>query len=305
MPHQKWISEFVQHLQDRERSPATTEGYKLDLEGFLKWLATQEITLVDGQMTLECLLAFKQYLCDKPLKPKSVNRKIASLQSFLKWAEQKGYQKERMTPLKRVREHKKGPRWLNDAEQKKLLAVAAANPRDQAMILLLLHTGLRVQELCSLKWQNVLLHDNHGLLIVNKGKGDKRREVPLNQTACQALQILKYTQHQSGSHIIKGKQDRMTPRGIQQLLKKHAVEAGLQTVTPHQLRHTFCKNLVNAGVGLEKIAMIAGHDSLESTRWYCEPSLQDLQQAVDRIAQPLQKSTKLYRKYTDKPKICT
>lgn len=305
MLHQKWISEFVQHLQDAERSPATIAGYRIDLDGFSEWLAKQKEAIVDGQMTLECLLAFKQYLCDRPLKPKSVNRKIASLQSFLKWAEQKGYQKERITPLKRVREHKKGPRWLNDAEQKKLLAAAANNPRDQAIILLLLHTGLRVQELCSLKWQNVLLHNSHGLLVVSKGKGNKRREVPLNQTACQALQILKYTQHQSGSYVIKGKQGPMTPRGIQQLLKKYAEKAGLQNVTPHQLRHTFCKNLVNAGVGLEKIAMIAGHDSLESTRWYCEPSLQDLQQAVDRIAQPLQKSTKLYRKHTDKPKVST
>lgn len=96
----------------------------------------------------------------------------------------------------------------------------------------------------------------------------------------------------------------MTPRGIQQLLKKYAERAALQNVTPHQLRHTFCKNLVNAGVGLEKIAMIAGHDSLESTRWYCEPSLQDLQQAVDRVSQPLQKSTKLYQMLTNKPKAC-
>jgi site-specific recombinase XerD len=52
--------------------------------------------------------------------------------------------------------------------------------------------------------------------------------------------------------------------------------AGLKDVTPHSLRHSFSKNLVNAGVSLEKIAALAGHESLETTRGYCEPSLQDL-----------------------------
>ena len=60
---------------------------------------------------------------------------------------------------------------------------------------------------------------------------------------------------------------------------------GVKDVTPHSLRHSFCKNLVNAGVSLEKIAALAGHESLETTRRYCEPSLQDLQQAVEMVGE--------------------
>ena len=51
------------------------------------------------------------------------------------------------------------------------------------------------------------------------------------------------------------------------------------------LRHTFCKNLVNAGVGLEKVAALAGHESLETTRRYCTPSLKDLEHAVELIGE--------------------
>jgi integrase len=76
----------------------------------------------------------------------------------------------------------------------------------------------------------------------------------------------------------------VTPRGVQLLLARYARAAGLQRVTPHALRHSFCKNLVNVGVGLEKIALLAGHDSLETTRRYCEPSLQDLEQAVELVS---------------------
>ncbi len=77
----------------------------------------------------------------------------------------------------------------------------------------------------------------------------------------------------------------MTPRGVQFLLQKYAEAAKLDDVSPHSLRHTFCKNLIDAGVGLEKVATLAGHESLETTRRYCEPSRHDLQQAVDLIGE--------------------
>jgi integrase/recombinase XerC len=77
----------------------------------------------------------------------------------------------------------------------------------------------------------------------------------------------------------------LTARGFQILLAPYVRAAGLKDVTPHSLRHSFCKNLVNAGVSLEKIAALAGHESLETTRRYCEPSLQDLQQAVEMVSE--------------------
>ncbi len=55
---------------------------------------------------------------------------------------------------------------------------------------------------------------------------------------------------------------------------------------PHAvLRHTFCKNLVDAGVSLEKIAALVGHESLDTTRRYCEPSHHDLEKAVNLIGE--------------------
>ena len=53
--------------------------------------------------------------------------------------------------------------------------------------------------------------------------------------------------------------------------------------SPHSLRHTFAKNLVNSGVGIERVAMLLGHDSLETTRLYTLPSQQDLARDVARL----------------------
>ncbi len=62
-------------------------------------------------------------------------------------------------------------------------------------------------------------------------------------------------------------------------------QTDLEGVSPHQLRHTFCKNLIDAGVSLEKVAILAGHDNLETTRRYCTPSEQDLAAAVELIGE--------------------
>jgi len=58
--------------------------------------------------------------------------------------------------------------------------------------------------------------------------------------------------------------------------------AGVE-VTPHMLRHTFAKNLVDAGVTLEKVAMLLGHSSLNTTKIYTIPGEADLQAAVEAL----------------------
>ena len=156
---------------------------------------------------------------------------------------------------------------------------------DHAAITLMLHSGVRVSELCALIWQDVHLSERRGLLTVRSGKGSKRRQIPLNRDARQMLRTLGYSEHAGTAEpIFWGQRGPLTPRGAQLLLARYARAAGLQRVTPHGLRHSFCKNLVNAGVGLEKIALLAGHDSLETTRRYCQPSLQDLEQAVELVS---------------------
>jgi len=58
--------------------------------------------------------------------------------------------------------------------------------------------------------------------------------------------------------------------------------AGVE-VTPHTLRHSFAKNLINAGVTMEKVAALLGHANLNTTRIYVAPSAEDLQAAVSMI----------------------
>jgi site-specific recombinase XerD len=72
--------------------------------------------------------------------------------------------------------------------------------------------------------------------------------------------------------------------GIHAVLMKYAYQARLEDVTAHTLRHSFAKNLVDADTPLDQVAILLGHESLDTTRIYTQPSGRDLERAVQRAA---------------------
>jgi integrase/recombinase XerC len=68
------------------------------------------------------------------------------------------------------------------------------------------------------------------------------------------------------------------------VVKKYAYQARLEDVTAHTLRHSFGKNLVDADTPLDQVATLLGHESLDTTRIYVQPSKRDLVRAVGRAA---------------------
>ena len=290
------LARFAEHLRHRECSPLTVKNYLADLRAFARWFEqTNGDGLTPDRVTPTDLREFKRHLVQGKLKPASINRKLATLKSFLKWAAEAGLTTGAavLKMPKAERQTRLGPRWLDRREQNALLrAVEHGNSvRDLAAVTLMLHCGLRVSELCALTWADVVVGERKGVLTVRSGKGGKRREVPLNADARAALLAHGYARL-SGcpDRIFLGQRGPLTPRGVQSMLSEYARAAGregLDGLSPHALRHTFCKNLVDAGVGLEQVAALASHESLDTTRRYTEPSLRDLEKAVEMIAENL------------------
>jgi integrase/recombinase XerC len=125
-----------------------------------------------------------------------------------------------------------------------------------------------------------MVTERKGKLIVRQGKGGKYREIPLNKDARRTLQCIGYAEN-AGTElpIFTGQRGNLTPQGVLKIIRKYAKIADLENVSPHNLRHTFCKNLEEAG----EIATLAGHESLDTTRIYTEPSFRNLEEAVERI----------------------
>lgn len=281
------LARFARYLERAERSPATVKNYLSDLRGFAVWFTkTNELELDPSAITATDIQEYKRHLVQtQRLKPSSVNRKLATLRSFLGWAVDVRLIADGRTPSmpRGVRESRAGPRWLDRRELSGLLKAVERGGavRDHALVTVLLHTGLRVKELCDLDWSDVSLRPRRGTLVVRSGKGGRRREVPLNKEARQALEALGYAEHAGTDRpVFRGQRGPLTPRGVQNLFAKYALRAGVEGVSPHSLRHTFCKRLIDAGAGLQEVATLAGHESLDTTRRYCEPSVKDLERCV-------------------------
>lgn len=284
------IAAFGRFLAASDAAPTTAKNYTGDLARFTRWLdhsSGQPSTL--ESVTPTDLRLYKQALIEEAgWKPASINRTLAALGRFFGWAEEAGlFAGDRPPKLpKAERVERAGPRWLSRREQ---LALARSverfgSPRDQAVVTLLLHTGLRVAELCDLTWADVTCSPRQGSLRVRRGKGGRARTIPLNATARAALATLGYAKHAGQSErILAGQRGPLTPRGVQARFERYRGWTDLASLSPHTCRHTFCKNLLDAGVSLEKVAALAGHESLDVTRRYGEPSLADLAAAVERI----------------------
>jgi len=123
-------------------------------------------------------------------KPATVNRRLASILAFCKWAQEHGLADGNPSDeVSIVPEVRTAPKWLTKGEQYALIrAVQKANrPRDEALIMLMLHTGLRASEVSKLRIGDISISPRKGEIIVRGGKGEKFRTVPLNLNVRKAL----------------------------------------------------------------------------------------------------------------------
>jgi integrase/recombinase XerC len=280
------LTRFFAHLVEEERSEHTRKNYREDLLAFTAWYQTtfQERPDLKALAPAE-LREWKAHLRDdRHLEPRTVNRKLAALRSFLTWAADAGLAAEIHTP-KSLRQIPPPPRWLDRKEQRALLRAVDrfGGSRDGCLVRLLIHTGIRVEEAVALRWNDITIRERSGTLIVRRGKGRKQRSIPLNAEARAALTELRHIAPRRSAEVLHGQRGPLTVRGLQAALARYGPYAKLEECTPHVLRHTFGKNLADAGTPIQVIADLMGHESLETTRRYVQPGHDDLAAAVERI----------------------
>ena len=284
------LEQFHEYLVRLGYSPRTLKGYLADLTLFARWFeqgrgepfAPQHITPMD-------LRDYKAYLMAiRGLKPATVNRRLIAVSRFLRWAQSAGAITDNVAEeVKLLKQPRLAPRSLSRTEQHALLRAVERNGdgRDRAIIHLLLGAGLRVSELANLRRGDIELSGRKGWVRVRMGKGMKTREIPLNRDVRKALEEY-FAQHEvkDNEPLFTGQRGPLQTSGIWEIVKKYAYQARLEHCSPHTLRHTFGKNLVDAGVSLDQVALLLGHESLDTTKIYTQPTEADLEKAVERVA---------------------
>ncbi|WP_088187557.1 tyrosine-type recombinase/integrase [Desulfosporosinus sp. FKA] len=283
------LDEYLAVLEGTGKSSRSIATRRIQLSKFLAWL--KETTESDDPLGITSIDAakYRKYLQDNNMKPNSVNTALSSIKAFCQWLYEEG--KLSHNPVKKVKQVdvvKTAPRGLNKNEKHRLLRVIehTKNKRDGSIILTMLSTGIRVSELVELIPEDIVLSDRKGVLIVRAGKGNKFRQVPMRKMLRDYMADymgnirIKYL----GEYLFQGQRDpKLTPRAVQLICKKYGEQAKVDNLTPHILRHTFAHDLLDAGVSLDKVALMLGHASLNTTAIYTRPDMNDLQKAVDQV----------------------
>ena len=277
------IEEFLAHLAvERRLSAHTLDAYRRDLAALTAWAQPQDLDLIALQT--EQLRAFVTAEHRRGLSPKSLQRRLSACRSFYRWLLKHGHISA--SPAAVIRAPKavrKLPQVLDADEAKALVEVPTDVPlglRDRALLELFYSSGLRLSELCALRWHDLDLPDG---LVTVLGKGSKQRSVPVGTHARTALAAWRDAQTPaSDAPIFPGRNGPITPRAVQLRLRLLAQRQGLfKRVHPHLLRHSFASHVLESSGDLRGVQELLGHADIATTQIYTHLDFQHLAKVYD------------------------
>jgi integrase len=249
------------------------------------------------QITAMLAEQFKQKRLKDGLKKSSINREVGLLKSMLSKAVEwelvdRNHAQE--CKLFKLDDERQPIRVLSQDEESKLLTTCEGTelkrraPLLKPIILIALYTGLRRGEILRLRWADIDFESD--VLTVQRAKtpAGQGRHVNINSRLREALLALKQKAKSEWLFPSPNRFQRQTESerhlmDVKKAFHRAVKLAGILHITFHQLRHTFCTRLADAGVPLPVIQDLAGHASIIMTRRYTHPGNELKQQAVELL----------------------
>ena len=278
------VEAFLEHLRvERNVSAHTRDAYQRDLAALCAWAAMRSRGVLE--LRNDEIRAFVASEHRRGLSPKSLQRRLSACRSFYLWLLKRG--RIDANPADAIRAPKaarKLPQVLDVDEAVQLVEVATDAPlglRDRALLELFYSSGLRLSEVCALKWAD--LDFAQGLVTV-LGKGSKQRIVPVGSHARNALAALREeAAGQPGDFVFPGRGGaQISSRAVQLRMKKLAAQRGVyKRVHPHLLRHSFASHMLESSGDLRGVQELLGHADIATTQIYTHLDFQHLAKMYD------------------------
>lgn len=200
---------------------------------------------------------------------------------------------------------------LTKSEQNKITNYSIENLNNKNLgILISLYSGLRIGEVCALRWKNIDF--KKGILTINKTiqrvyikDKDKNiskviitapktknanRDIPINNCF---LSILKNFKGKDNEYIISGNEKYIEPRTYRKYFEKVLKVNKLKHINFHSLRHTFATNCISAGVDYKTVSELLGHANVNITlNLYVHPRMSQKKKCIDLISKVFQEKVK-------------
>lgn len=266
--------QFIAYLDVK---PKSAETYARSLKQFAKYLAAAGVS----EPTRADVIAYRDMLT-ATRKPATVQAYMIAVRLFFEWTAQQGYYPnvaERVKGVKIDKAHKKD--YLTAIQARKVLATidqsAPNGHRDNALMLLLLTTGIRTIEAARANIDDLTVSGGHTVLYVQgKGRDERAEYVKIAPDVENAIRTYLTTRTTKGSAPLfasasnRNAGGRMSTRSISRIVKQRLKEAGYNSdrLTAHSLRHTAATlNLLNGG-SLEETQQLLRHSSINTTMIY-------------------------------------
>lgn len=287
------LNTFLKYLQFEKRySGNTLLSYQSDLEQFSAFLEKQyqndELLNAEHRHVRSWIVALMQ----EKISPRTINRKMASLRKFYKFAISR--ETISINPVQKIQALKVSkdlPQFVHEADINDLLTLFEFDKdfegsRDAFIMELLYGTGIRLSELIGLTLADFNLH-SHTIKVL--GKGNKERVIPFHQALKERLEL--YLSHkkevfpynETDPLIVSINGEKSYPMLIYRVVRKYLDQCtSIDKRSPHILRHTFATHLLNKGADLNAVKDLLGHSSLAATQVYTHNSLDKLKAVFDQ-----------------------
>jgi site-specific recombinase XerD len=283
------LAGYGRWLETQPLAVSTRRAYRGHARRFVEFLASWPgeggDPLTDAHARDYAVRDFKSHLKTvRRAKPASVNLALAAIDHFYR------YLGAGRPDVRREELAQAAPRALSPEQLQRFMRAVerCRSPRDRAIAVLLVNTGLRIGECAALDIDDIAVSARKGLVVVREGKGDAYREVALNAETREALNVWNAARRkqldgrEERALFVSRKGVRLSTRALDLVIRALAREADL-TLSAHTLRHTCLTRLVRDGADVVLVAEIAGHRRLETTRRYSLPSQADRQAAMERL----------------------
>ena len=277
------LRQYEQHLLSiRQLAAPTVRNYMNDLAAFMDFLA--ETDRIDDVVSPDRrqLRSYLAWLANRRYAKASISRKLTALRTFFGWLQETGRVDSNETDMVSApKQPRTLPYVVSESEIERLLEAPDTSTtlglRDRALLELIYASGVRVSEARSMDVADVGLKTRECRVF---GKGSKQRIVLLGGSAVKWL--TDYIGHTRPKLVARRSGDamflnnlggRLSERGIQSIVKKHALAAGLDSVFhTHNLRHSFATHLLDGGADLRVVQDLLGHESPSTTQVYTHVS---------------------------------
>jgi len=265
------------YMAYRNFAERTREEYQNDVKDFIKF-SEKSGTVTTGGVGLPIIERFVANLEQKGFASLTRKRKVVSIRSFLLFLFQDGYIDTNIASrvvLPFIESSM--PNVLTQTECDRIRNACAENPRDAAIIELLLQTGIKLSELVHLtktdiEFEGIMEKGKkyNGYIRILGGRKKRDRMIPLNTKACLALR--NYLDSRKGVEnnvlFLNKFSQAMGERGVQKMFRKHLKKTGIVKTSIHTLRHTFGAQQIAKGISPQNIQRVMGLRDPRSTSMY-------------------------------------